>query len=1064
MTDSPLGEKMSKFYIIFCFLVVMVASSNIGKDRQDIRLSPDGGYTDVIVAIDDKVPENVDIINRLKPGTNETLSKARIVVAEPNLAYGDTPYTVQPGRCGVEGDYIHLTPDYLILNKSGNIPYRPEKKIVKEFAKLRWGLFDEDVAVTDKENPQLYWHQGIWNLVGCSQGASFAAVNSTGCMLLNIEGASVCEYKPTNIDGVSSLLSYEYFDNVVNLCDGRHDSQTLHNRLARNLQNKNCNEKSAWEVMTTHTDFATDYNALRRCPVPPETAFRIVKEPYTGPTFPPTTSTQAVPSSSTPLTTTTVTATTTTPAPIKTLCPQDIVCLCLDVSGSMGSSDRIGKMANTVSVYIMTYLRNATAVGIVSFSDNAYLHADMTEISSTAVRSYLTSSVPRRTVGGTNIGAGLKECQRILRRYAGNRLDETRIVLIGDGAGSLGNSVSSIIQNGITIDTVLYGQGAQLVGIAQQTKGTQNFVSDNLGEQELIQFFIESVSRGCSIKQANTVLQNENIVIAANEKSYEAKVDLDETIGFDTKLVVKCSSEVNLTIETEKNLTTTITRDRSLGIIVATMEGEAGGYIKYTITKLALSGNDVAVLVTVTSAPIPGVQPVAISYRVNNHNIQFSRNTQKEMDFLFFGNWLCRGASRIHTSFKPVNQCFYGTTKWCSGSYKTCRRWNRWLTGLYYTGKDAVPNDGIYTGFVPAHQINGNGGQYFGLKINVSGEGLLQKLVEEAESRGRRSATYTSLGNFARSSTGGVIVINNWRRYLDITPPDRITDLRILHASEGNEVVTLAWTAPGNDLNIGKASGYQFRVAKDLTTQSLLNLPTNAILTEMSGLLREAGHHQEMRVNTSNINIRRFRFNQSADIKTVYLRIRAYDLRRNYAHWSNPASVSFSAPTTTTTTTTTSTTTTTPATTTTPSTTTAVSTTTSALHFTTSAETFTTTFSQLTTSGNLSIVAEEAPATTSQGIPLALIVSVFLCLVGFVSLASAIGLVVAKLPPRSKVKSHNIRGGPVTVRRIRPFSSSAESSFQQEGQQHQPDLSEIMRESLAESNPMYYTNPAYTHM
>ena len=37
-----------------------------------------------------------------------------MIVAEANKAWGDVPYTLQPGGCGEEGDYIHLTPSYLI--------------------------------------------------------------------------------------------------------------------------------------------------------------------------------------------------------------------------------------------------------------------------------------------------------------------------------------------------------------------------------------------------------------------------------------------------------------------------------------------------------------------------------------------------------------------------------------------------------------------------------------------------------------------------------------------------------------------------------------------------------------------------------------------------------------------------------------------------------------------------------------------------------------------------------------------------------------------------------------
>ena len=43
----------------------------------------------------------------------ERYSKARVIVSPANEIWGDEPYTLQPGMCGQEGDYIHLTPNYI---------------------------------------------------------------------------------------------------------------------------------------------------------------------------------------------------------------------------------------------------------------------------------------------------------------------------------------------------------------------------------------------------------------------------------------------------------------------------------------------------------------------------------------------------------------------------------------------------------------------------------------------------------------------------------------------------------------------------------------------------------------------------------------------------------------------------------------------------------------------------------------------------------------------------------------------------------------------------------------
>ena len=55
------------FYLLFTLLLaVLVTSSNIGNTKQDINLDKDGGYTDLLVAIDEKVPEDFSILTKLQ--------------------------------------------------------------------------------------------------------------------------------------------------------------------------------------------------------------------------------------------------------------------------------------------------------------------------------------------------------------------------------------------------------------------------------------------------------------------------------------------------------------------------------------------------------------------------------------------------------------------------------------------------------------------------------------------------------------------------------------------------------------------------------------------------------------------------------------------------------------------------------------------------------------------------------------------------------------------------------------------------------------------------------------
>ncbi|KAI4549362.1 hypothetical protein MG293_001692 [Ovis ammon polii] len=67
------------------------------------------GYDGIVIAINPSVPEDEKLIENIK---------ADVIVANPYLKYGDDPYTLQYGRCGEKGKYIHFTPNFLLTNSS----------------------------------------------------------------------------------------------------------------------------------------------------------------------------------------------------------------------------------------------------------------------------------------------------------------------------------------------------------------------------------------------------------------------------------------------------------------------------------------------------------------------------------------------------------------------------------------------------------------------------------------------------------------------------------------------------------------------------------------------------------------------------------------------------------------------------------------------------------------------------------------------------------------------------------------------------------------------------------
>ncbi|XP_062992758.1 calcium-activated chloride channel regulator 1-like isoform X3 [Elgaria multicarinata webbii] len=139
-----------------------------------------GGFEDIVIAINPGLPEDNKIIDNIKvmvkeasnylfsatkkrfyyktvkviipltwtpkPEYNritiESYDKADVIVAEPFLKYGDDPYTLQYGGCGIHGRYIHFTSNFLTNNLDAIYGSRG-KVFVHEWAHLRWGVFDE---------------------------------------------------------------------------------------------------------------------------------------------------------------------------------------------------------------------------------------------------------------------------------------------------------------------------------------------------------------------------------------------------------------------------------------------------------------------------------------------------------------------------------------------------------------------------------------------------------------------------------------------------------------------------------------------------------------------------------------------------------------------------------------------------------------------------------------------------------------------------------------------------------------------------------------------------------
>ena len=262
----------------------------------------------------------------------------------PNSVYKDTPYTQQPNGCMERGEYIHLTPNYITLLKNESVEeFGPYANIfVHEWAKLRYGVFEEYGYPGDKQYPLFYYEeefingQSDFNLKPnfCTdteiQGRREDIVTGGTCNFddeTNLPNAN-CVFKPTGDNSMirSSLMAAPFLESTEFFC---HDypSELKHDIFKPTKHNAKCNYLPTWEIIRSNVDFqGSDFKPMNTSIPPPITTFAIFK-PETGGKF----------------------------------------VLTLDKSGSMAEKDRMERLKQSSIKWISHDLEEGNQLGIVQF-------------------------------------------------------------------------------------------------------------------------------------------------------------------------------------------------------------------------------------------------------------------------------------------------------------------------------------------------------------------------------------------------------------------------------------------------------------------------------------------------------------------------------------------------------------------------------------------------------------------------------------------------------------------------------------------------------------------------
>ncbi|XP_070261611.1 calcium-activated chloride channel regulator 1-like [Myotis yumanensis] len=798
------------------------------------------GYDGIVIAINPSVPEDEKLIQNIKemvteastylfhatkrriyfrnvsiliPVTwkskseylmskQESYEQADVIVANPYLKYGDDPYTLQYGQCGEKGQYIHFTPNFLLTNNL-HIYGSPGRVFVHEWAHLRWGVFDE----YNVDQPFYISSKNTIEATRCStqitgKNMVFNKCPGSSCEIKQCEHDSqtgLYEAKCTFIPEKSqtakeSIMFMQSLDSVTEFCTAK-----THNTEAPNLQNKMCNHKSTWAIISESEDFQNAFPMTGTNP-PPHPTFSLLKSKHR------------------------------------------VVCLVLDKSGSMDSENRLFRMNQAAELYLIQIIEMGSLVGMVTFDSSATIQNYLTKMTDENAYQHITANLPQVANGGTSICNGLKEgFQAIIQ--SNQSTSGSEIILLTDGEDAeISSCFEEVKQSGAIIHTIALGPSAakELETLSNMTGGHRFFANKDING--LIDAFSRISSRSGSITKQAIQLESKAFNITGR-KWVNGTVPVDSTIGNDTFFVVTWTiqkPEIILQDPKGKKYKTSDFKEDKLNIRSARLR--IPGIAKTGTWTYSLLNNHVdseMLTVTMTTrARSPTTLPVIATAHMSGNTAHYPS------PMIVY--------ARVSQGFLPVLGINVTATIETEDGHQAILE--LWDNGA---GADTVKNDGIYSRYFTDYHGNGR----YSLKVHAQARKNKARLNLRRQNRALYIPGYIENGtiilnpprpedkddreeaevdDFSRLTSGGSITVSGVPPSVDLTqvfPPSKITDLE---AKFKEDHIQLSWTAPGNVLDKGKAKHYIIRISNYL--QKLQeDFDTATLVTTSSLIPKEAG-------------------------------------------------------------------------------------------------------------------------------------------------------------------------------------------------------------------------------
>ncbi|XP_005385415.1 PREDICTED: calcium-activated chloride channel regulator 4-like [Chinchilla lanigera] len=777
-----------------------------GSDSSLVQLN-ENGYEDVIIAIDPAVPEDGEIIERIKdmvttastylfeatekrfffknvsiliPETwegnpqyrrpkHESYKHADVIVAPPTLTNRDGPYTRQFTECGEKAEYIHFTPNF-VLGKNQS-EYGPSGRLlVHEWAHLRWGVFDE----YNEDQPFYLSKSKKIEATRCSSGIS--GTNSVhkcqadSCITRRCRIDSTtqlyekdCQFFPDKDQAEKAAIMFmQSIDSVVEFCNEKN-----HNKEAPSLQNLKCNIRSTWEVIRESEDFK---NTTPMAAPPPPPAFSLLR------------------------------------------ISERIVCLVLDKSGSMTGITRLNRMNQAAKHFLLQTVENGSWVGMVQFDSSASIGSDLIQIRSNSERDTLVMKLPTQASGGTSICTGIRKAFEVIRKAA-SQLDGSEIMLLTDGEDSTASGcVDEVKESGIIIHLIALGPSADkaVTQMSNETGGNHFFASDNAENNGLIDAFAALTSENAGLSQKSIQLESKGLTLTT-DAWMNGTVIIDSTVGKDTFFLVTWTVQPPSISLWDPSGAPTAGFTQDTASQMAYLSIPENAQVGTWTYNLQAKANSETLTITVTSrASNSAVPPITVSAKMNKDTSSFPS------PMIVY--------AEVQQGYVPI----------LGANVTAIIESNSGNTAVLElldngAGADAFKDDGVYSRYFTGYSENGR----YSLKVRAhAGTNSAMQSSKHPRSRAayipgwvvngeiegnppRPEAdenTETILENFSRTASGGAFVVSGFTntQSSDPYPPSQITDLNA--TPEGEEII-LTWTAPGEDFDVGTVQRYIIRIS-----------------------------------------------------------------------------------------------------------------------------------------------------------------------------------------------------------------------------------------------------------